>query len=91
MTSARLQTRFRNRPVGEQRFPPDAFQPADVGVEPEQERDADHDEGNEQRVVDAGLQDAEHDEEHPDRGQDGAHQVEADGSDRRVADRSGCG
>jgi hypothetical protein len=63
----------------EQRFPAGAFQPADVGVEPEQERDADHHEGNEQCVVDAGLQDPEHDEEHPDRRQDGAHQVEVTG------------
>jgi len=44
------------------------FDPADVGVEAEQQRDADRHEYPTQRVVDAGLEDARHDEEHPHRG-----------------------
>ena len=76
VTSPRFEVRLRNRLGGQQRLLARSLAGADVEEEPEQERGAEREEDDQQRVVVAGLQDPDDQERHAGRGQDGSDAVE---------------
>ena len=61
---------------GQQRLLPGSLASADEHEEGGQERGPEREEDDQQRVVDSGLQDPDHQAEHPDRGQDRSDRVE---------------
>ena len=64
------------QPGRQQRLLPRSLPSADVEVEPDQERDSEHEEHGEERVVGPGLEDPEDHEEHADRREDRPDRVE---------------